>query len=120
IYYITGLNTYLLYVTAVPAIAASLLSGGMKQTLRQRAPYWWMAFFGWMVLATPFSFWPGGSARLLLAYARTDLVFLVIAGGLALKWGEIRALFYTIGAACLVNLLTARYFMDNANGRISL
>ncbi len=120
IFYITGVNTYLLYITVVPAIAASLLSGGLKQTFRQRAPYWWMAFFGWMVLATPFSFWPGGSAHLLLNYARTDLVFLVIAGGLVSKWGEIRALFYTIAAASVVNLLTARFFSDSANGRLSL
>jgi O-antigen ligase len=120
IFYITGVNTYLLYITVVPAIAASLLSGGLKQTFSQRAPYWWMAFFGWMVVATPFSFWQGGSARFLETYARTDLVFLVIAGGAAIKWGEIRALFYTIAAASVVNLLTAQFFSDSANGRLSL
>jgi O-antigen ligase len=118
--YITGVDTYLLYVTAVPAIAACLLSGGLRRTFRLRAPYWWMAFFVWMVLATPFSFWPGGSARMLFDYVRTDLVFMVIAGGLAVQWGEIRALFYTIAAASLVNLVTAQLFMDTANGRISV
>lgn len=120
IYYITGVNTYLLYITVIPAIIASLVSGGWKQTFTLRAPYWWMAFFGWMILATPFSFWPGGSARFLLSYGRTDLVFLFIAGGLAVQWRDIRALYYTIAAAAVVNILTAQFFADDSNGRISL
>jgi O-antigen ligase len=117
---LTGVNTYLLYFTAGPAILATILSGGWRRTFRLRASYWWMAFFLWMVIATPFSFWQGGSARLLLAYVRTDLVFLFIAGGLAVRWGEVRALFYTIGAAAVVNLLTSQILMKTAQGRVSL
>lgn len=117
---LTGANTYLLYITAGPALLATLLSGGLRRTFRLRASYWWMAFFLWMVIATPFSFWQGGSTRLLLAYVRTDLVFLVIAGGLAVRWGEVRALFYTVGAAAVVNLLTSQILMKTAQGRVSL
>lgn len=118
--YVTGVNTYLLYVTALPAIVAILLSGGLRRVLRQRAPYFWLAFFGWMVLAVPFSFWPGGSAHLVLDYVRTNLPFLLIAGGMAVRWGQIRAVFYTLAAAAVLNLLTSQYFMDTTNGRISL
>jgi O-antigen ligase len=118
--YTTGANSYLLYVTALPAVAAMILSGGVKRTFQGRAPYWWMLFFGWMILATPFSFWPGGSTHLLENYVRTDLPFLLIAGSLALNWGDIRATFYTIAAAAVVNLATAQIFMDTRNGRIEL
>jgi O-antigen ligase len=116
--YATHVNTYLLYVTALPAFAISLLSGGLRRTLRLRAPYWWLAFFACMALATPFSFWPGDSARLIFNYARTDLVFLVIAGGLAVQWGEIRAMFYTIAGGGVVVLMASRIFMDDSSGRI--
>jgi O-antigen ligase len=116
---ITGVNTYLLYVTALPAIVALLFSGSLRRTFSQRAPYLWLAFFAWMVVAAPFSFWPGGSARLIVDYFRTCLVFLLI-GGVAVHWGEIRAVFYTIAGAAVVNLLTSRFFMDTTNGRISL
>jgi hypothetical protein len=118
--YITGVNTYLLYVTVVPAVAATILSGGLRRTFRERAPLFWLAFFGWMVLAVPFSFWPGGSTAAVADYGRTNLVFLLITGGLAVRWGEVRAVFYTIGAAAVVNLLTSRFFVDTTNGRISL
>ncbi len=118
--YTTGLNTYLLYVTLPPAFVAMLATGGLRRTFRQRAAYFWLALFGWMVLAIPFSYWPGGSTHVVLEYGRTVLPLLLIAGGLAVRWGEIRAVFYTIAAAALVNLLTSRYFMDATNGRISL
>lgn len=118
--YVTGVNTYLLYITVVPAVVAGLLSGALRRTFSIRAAYWWMMFVAWLILAIPFSSWVGGSVGLLSVYSRTDLVFLLIAGGLAARWTEIRAVFYTIAAASMVNLLTARFFTDNSTGRVSL
>ena len=118
--YVSGANTYLLYATALPAIAGAVLSGGIRRTFQGRAPYFWMLFFGWMVLATPFSFWKGGSTQLLSNYVRANLPFLFIAGSLALNLKEVRAIFYTIAAAAVVNLFSAQIFMDTTNGRISL
>ncbi len=118
--YITGFDTYLLYVTVPPAIVATILSGGLQRTFRQRAPYFWLAFFAWMVVAVPISFWPGGSASAVIDYGRANLVFLVITGGLAVKWGEVRAMYYTIAAAAGVILLTSLLFSYSASGRIFL
>lgn len=120
LYTITGVNTYLLYLTVAPATAACILTGGLRRTFRGSAPYWWMLYVGWMVISVPFSSWQGGSLDDLSGYIRTDLVFLVIAGGIAVQWNEIRLLFYTIAGAAVINLLTARFFADDTNGRISL
>jgi hypothetical protein len=121
IYTITGgLNTYLLYLTVVPAAAASLLTGGLRRTFRSSASYWWMLYFGWIVLATPFSFWPGGSAQLISGYLKTDLVYLLIAGGIAVQWNEIRLVFYTLGGVAVLNLLTSKLFADDTTGRIQM
>ncbi len=118
--YITGFDTYLLYVTVPPAILLTILSGGLRRTFRFRAAYFWLAFFAWMVLAVPISFWPGGSTSAVVDYGRANLVFLVITGGLAVKWGEVRAVFYTIAAAGVVILLASQFLSYTANGRIFL
>ena len=118
--YLTGFNTYLLYVTAAPALVACALSGGFRSTFRANATYWWVGCVGWMFLAVPFSSWPGDSTHLLINYARTNLGLLFIAGGLVVNWSEIRPIFYAIAGAAVVNLITAQLFMSDRFGRASL
>jgi len=120
ILYVTHVNTYLLYLVAPPAILSTLLMGGVRRTLQARAPYYWLAFFAWMILATPFSSWPGGSAGRVFTYGRVDLIFLFLVGGMALNWKEVRAIFRTVAAAALVNLATTRIFEQVVKGRVSL
>ena len=118
-YYILGFNPYLLYLVAPPAILFGLFTGSLQRTFRHRAPFYWMAFYAWMILATPFSHWQGGSFNRVVD-GRMNLILLVVVGGLATNWKEIRAVFYMIAAAAVTNLLTARFFMDSTNGRISV
>ena len=120
ILYRTGVNSYLLYLIGPPAILGALLTGGVRRTFRCRAPYFVIAFFVWMILATPFSSWPGGSVQSLTNFSRTGLVMLLVAGGLAVSWKEIRLIYSTIAAAAFVILMTARFFMDAANDRVAL
>ncbi|MGD0667769.1 MAG: O-antigen ligase family protein [Bryobacteraceae bacterium] len=118
--YTTHVNTYLLYVVGPPAILSTLLMGGVQRTFHSRAAFYWVAFFAWMVLATPFSSWPGGSVQRVLTYARVDGIFLLLVGGMALNWTEVRAIIRTIAAAAVMNLASTRYFEQVANGRVSL
>lgn len=120
ILYVTHVNTYLLYIVAPPAILSALLMGSVRRTFQSRASYYWVAFFVWMILATPFSTWPGGSAGRVLTYARVDGIFLILVGGVALNWNEVRAIFRTIAAAAVVNLVSTHLFQQVANGRVSL
>lgn len=120
IYYVTGVNTYLLYLVAPLAILGALMAGGVKRTFRHPAPYLWVAFFAWMILSTPFSSWQGGSFERIAGYGRVDFLFLIVVGGLAVNWKEVRLLLYTIAGATLFNLLTAQLFMITDNDRLSL
>jgi len=120
ILYVTHVNTYLLYLVAPPAILSALLMGSVRRTFQSRASYYWVAFFAWMILATPFSSWPGGSAGRVFTYARVDGIFLILVGGMALNWNEVRAIFRTIAAAAVVNLASTRLFENAVNGRVSL
>jgi len=83
--YVAHVNTYLLYLTAPPAILSALLMGSVRRTFRSRAAYYWLAFFAWMVLATPLSTWVGGSAGRVITYVRADGMFLVLIGPLVIS-----------------------------------
>jgi O-antigen ligase len=121
IYYITGSNTYLLYFFFPPAVIGAFITGGLRRTLRFRASWLWIAFFAWMVLATPLSYWKGGSTARVIDYGRLAMPLLFVMGGLATNWKEIRAIFYTIASAAFVNVLSARLFTREDNGgRITL
>jgi O-antigen ligase len=117
--YVLGFNAYILYLVAPPAILFGLFTGSLQRTFRHRAAYYWLAFYAWMILATPFSHWRGGSFDRVVD-GRINLIMLVIVGGLATNWPEVRAIFYTLAAAAVINLLTARLLMNSSNGRISV
>ena len=118
--YVTRVNTHLLYLVGPLAIVSTLLMGGVQRTFRARAAWYWLGFFAWMVVATPFSSWPGGSAGRVMSYARVDGIFLFLVGGLAFNWHDVRVTFRTIAAAALVNLVSTKIFEGAVNGRLSL
>ncbi len=118
--YLTNVNTYLLYFVAPPALVGVVLMGGIRRIFRSKASLLWMAFFAWMVIATPFSSWRGGSTQRVLDYARVDLIFLLIAGGLVITWKDVKATFYTIAGAAVMNLMIANLFLDDSHGRLTL
>jgi O-antigen ligase len=120
IFYIIHVNTYLLYLVMPLAMASTLLKGGVQRTFRARASYYWLAFFLWMALAIPFSSWPGGSAARVKVYAEVDGIFLILVGGMALNWNEVRVIIRAIAAAAVMNLLATRLFERIANGRVIL
>jgi len=51
---------------------------------------------------------------------RTDVIFLVLVGGMALNWNEVRVIFRAVAAAAVLNLVSTRLFEKVANGRVSL
>jgi O-Antigen ligase len=108
--YYTHAKFYLLYLFAPLAIFGMLTTGGFGRTFRHNAARYWVAFFVWMLLATPFSFWKGNSAEMMYSYGRVQIAMLFVVAGLAMSWSEIRLIFYTMAAAALANLGTARLF----------
>ncbi len=120
IFYVTHVQTYLLYFVVIPAAIGVFFFGGLQRTFRDRAAVLWLGFFVWMAIATPFSTWKGGSIARTMDYARYEVIFLVLAGGLVVTWKEARAVVYTIAAAAVTNLVTARLFTETQNGRMVL
>jgi O-antigen ligase len=120
-YYFTGRNTYVIYLVGSAAILGALTTGGLRRTFQNRAAWYWVAFFVWMVVGIPFSSWKGDSINNLNTYSRVCMPLLLVVGGLASNWKEVRAIFYTIAMAGLANLLTARIFAREDNtGRLTM
>jgi len=120
LYYFTGVNTYVLYLLAPPALLGLLFTGGLRRTMRGPAAWYWIGFFAWMILATPFSSWRGGSLDRISSYGRIDFMFLFVMAGLAISWGEVRAMLGAIAFAGMTNLVLARTFVGAVNGRMVL
>ena len=119
-FYLTGTNTYVLYLVAPAAILVALINGSLRRTFQNRAAWYWVGFWVWMVVCIPFSSWKGESYGLVVTYARVSMPMLLVVGGLATNWKELRAVFYTIGMAGVVNLLTARLFAKEVDGRLNM
>lgn len=118
----TGNKFYLLYLFAPLAILGALVTGGVGRTLRSKAAWYWIAYFGWMILATLFSTWRGDSTRLvLLDYGRVEIPMLFVIGGLAMQWKEIRMIFHTVAFAAVVSLAESHWSGKlDMGGRISM
>jgi hypothetical protein len=115
-----GVRTYLPWIVGLPAILGTVLTGGIRRTIRQRPAWYWIAFAVWLVLATPFSFWKGGSVKLLLSFFRTEFPMLFLVGGLPVDWPECRKMLGAIALGGLVNVATGWLFVRDLAGRVSL
>jgi len=120
----TALNfdPHIARVLGIPVVALAILTGGLRRVLRSRLAYVWLGLAAWMVLSSPMSFWPGGSVSLILSYLRGQLPMLLIVGGLALTWRECRLVLLSMALACLVNVLSGKFFVmtPDSGDRLSL
>lgn len=120
IYSLTGVNTKLLWIVAPLAIFGMLVNGSISRTLRHTPAKLWIGFVLWMMLATPFSSWLGGSVSRVLDYLEIELCLLFILGGSLASWRDVRAVFVVVAGGGVVNLFSAHLFGDNASGRLAL
>ncbi len=116
----TGVRSFLPPLFAVPAIFGMVFSGGLGRAFRYRTCLYWIVFIGWLILATLFSTWPGGSFQTMSSYLQTQLPILFIIAGLVITWSEFKWVMYSIVLAGVVNELTARYMSNDVGGRLNL
>ncbi|HXJ39248.1 MAG TPA: O-antigen ligase family protein [Bryobacteraceae bacterium] len=117
-----GVNLYLLYFFAVPALAAVVFTGGIQRAFRGRPAIYWTGFAVCIFLAAPFSTWPGGSVTLLMDYFRTSLPVMFVIAGLVTTWRDCKGIMSVIAASAAINVLSARLFQgdDKFGGRVGL
>jgi O-antigen ligase len=122
--HVLGINTYLIYLFALPGGLAWILSGGIRRTFASRSPVlFWAAFTGWMLMSTPLSFWKAAAVAEDLVYLRTVLPLALLVAGLPLAWEECRRVAYGIALAVPVIIITARLLAKEslaAAGRVAI
>jgi O-antigen ligase len=112
--YLTGRNTYLLYILGPVALFGVIVSNGLKRAFREWPGKLWLAFVIWLLLAIPFSSWKGGSLMDVMTYIRTNFIMFLVTAGLATRWAHCRSMIYAIAVAVIVNLGMATFFISTS------
>jgi len=63
-------DPHLVRILGIPTVVLAVVTGGLWRVLRSRLAYGWLGLAIWMALATPLSYWPGGSTSLVINYLR--------------------------------------------------
>jgi O-antigen ligase len=115
-------DPHLVRILGIPTVVLALITGGLWRVLKSRLSYVWLGLLICMVLSVPLSYWPGGSTSLMLNYSKAQLPMILVIGGLALTWKESKLFLMAIALACVVNVLSGRFFVLNpeTEGRLNL
>src|SRR5438309_7502194 len=116
-----GFNTYVLYIFGLPAMAAVIMSGGLRRAFSFRCAWYWLGYLVWLVLCIPFSFWPGGSFGTVFPYVRYEWLTFFLIAGLVMTWKECWLLINMLAAAGFVAVASGKLFATKvANSRVEL
>ena len=118
--YLTGINTYVLYMIGPAALIGALLSGGLQRVFRVRTAFYYLGFVLLLFPATLFSSWIGGSSTLVMMYVRTEAPALLFIAGTVMTWRECQLVMKTIAAGAIVNVLIGRIFIKEGAERLTL
>ncbi len=101
------------------AVAAAFLDGGIMRAFPNRIGVALLLLSTWMVICVPFSVWPGGAAMMVKDWAKTMLVFFVVAG-LIRSFAQLRTTVFVLAFSILALALLAIAFGDMSGGRLVL
>jgi O-antigen ligase len=116
----TGVNTYMVLISALITIPAVILGGGLRRTFSAGAARVWFVFAGWLLIDTIFSQWITGSAHAVSGYVQTVTPMVLVTAGVVLTMKEFASMMYAFGFASLSNILTARFFGSQNSERENL
>lgn len=107
-----GRKAYLSTFSLVLLPVVWLLSGNAARGLRHGIGLWWVAFLLWLLLATPFSVWRGGSARMLLNFVPKCYLCFFYTCSFVTSLRRCRCLMYVNAVGAGLLLLTCLSFGD--------
>jgi len=97
-----------------------LLSGNLFRSFRDRMAWLWTFFLAWILLATPFSVWRGGSVDLLLDYVPRGWIQFFYFATFAVSVKHLRRLMFFLAAADVLLLIDCFWGASLANGRLEI
>jgi O-antigen ligase len=113
-----GIKAFLSTITLVLLPVFWLASGAGLRGLRHSIGVWWAAFLFLLVIATPFSIWPGGSAQVLFDYVPRGYMLLFYVAALTISFRNCRHLMYVnIATSFLALSICVRFGVTADDGR---
>jgi O-antigen ligase len=119
-YHIFGFSPMLPYLTAPVALIAVAFTGGFARSLKSWPGRFFCLYITWLVLATPFSVWRGGSVATLKIAFEADFSMFFLVVGLTRNWAQCRRMLTAAAAAGGINVLAASVYGESVDGRFAL
>lgn len=101
------------------ALFCAALAGGIQRSLTSLVGLSLLGFTGWLVIATPLSYWKGGSVELLMVWGKSLLIFFMIVG-LAQTLRQARQAMFTLAVAAMTITFMCFYYGATSAERLSL
>ena len=115
-----GFKAYFSAVTLLLLPLAWLFSGNALRGVHTRTGRCWIAFLLWMLLATPFSIWRGGSAALIANYVPRAYFCFFYTCSFVTSLRRCRQLMYVQIAVAAALLLSCALFGDASETRLRI
>lgn len=119
-YAVTGANLKILYFIVPFAYFGVLVGQGLDSALRSKGVLFFLLFYIWMVMATPTSFWFGGSVGRIKDFGLHVAPLVLVISATIMSWKQVRIAFTVLAFAAIAVLISTRVFGEVASGRISL
>lgn len=101
------------------AVAAAILTGGMLRVFSSRVGVFLVGMVAWMLVATPFSYWKGGSFETMKGMTKSFLMYVVIVG-LTYTCRQCRRLMHAMAYALTTLAIWTLIFGQAREGRLAL
>jgi hypothetical protein len=117
--YVSG-YLYLVRPLAIALLIALVFTGGLRRVFASRAVLALTAFTAWLLLATPFSVWPGGSVAMLREYWSRTYLLAITTAGLIVSTNQVRKALQATGLGTALLALLTSFVGDLSTGRLQL
>jgi O-antigen ligase len=115
-----GMNIRLALLVGPPTCLLLFLSGGIRRSFQGKASSMFIGYLFWLLVAAPFSVWPGGTFDTLKSAFLTEFSMFFIVTGLVRSVEEVRKMSAAIAISGVLNLVICRSMGTYDTGRLSL
>jgi len=112
-----------MYISAACVILLPLLflgTGACLRGLQTPTGMWFAAFAAWLLIASPFSFWKGGSANMLVNYIPRAFLVCFYLAACAVTVRQVRTVVRVMGIGALFVTLSCYVFGGWVDGRFAI
>jgi O-antigen ligase len=115
-----NVDTHILLILGAGAVLSALLSGALFVGIGNRISILWLTFAVFLIFASIFSLWRGGSFEVLYPYLRTTLILVVLIPAVTQSSKALAKVMKTVGVAGLSLILMGLTVNDFRSGRLEL